>query len=44
MHIAAEFGFTLASRSRISTPAQRDPNLFDLFGDDDSVAPRIGRD
>ena len=39
MRIAAEFGFTPASRSRISTPAQREPNLFDLLGG--PIAPRI---
>ena len=42
MRIAAEFGFTPASRSRISTPAQREPNLFDLLSDDDP--PGIDRD
>ena len=30
MRIASEFGFTPASRSRISTPTEREPNLFDL--------------
>jgi hypothetical protein len=37
MRIASEFGFTPASRSRISVPADREPSLFDLFansGDD----------
>jgi P27 family predicted phage terminase small subunit len=29
MRIASEFGFTPASRSRISTPSEREPNLFD---------------
>jgi tripartite-type tricarboxylate transporter receptor subunit TctC len=31
MRIASEFGFTPASRSRISTPGQRQPNLFDML-------------
>lgn len=31
MRIAAEFGFTPASRSRISTLAPREETLFDLF-------------
>lgn len=31
MRIASEFGFTPASRSRISTPAQNSADLFDLF-------------
>lgn len=30
MRIASEFGFTPASRSRISTPAAREPTLFDI--------------
>jgi P27 family predicted phage terminase small subunit len=30
MRIASEFGFTPASRSRISTPQQSEPTLFDL--------------
>jgi hypothetical protein len=29
MRIAAEFGFTPASRGRISSPAMREPSLFD---------------
>jgi hypothetical protein len=33
MRIASEFGFTPASRSRISTPLKNERNLFDLFGD-----------
>jgi P27 family predicted phage terminase small subunit len=32
MRIASEFGFTLASRSRISTPSKAEPTLFDLPG------------
>ena len=31
MRIASEFGFTPASRSRISTPPQHEPNLFDVL-------------
>ncbi|EGP09594.1 phage terminase small subunit [Bradyrhizobiaceae bacterium SG-6C] len=30
MRIASEFGFTPASRSRISTPQLNEPTLFDL--------------
>jgi phage terminase small subunit len=30
MKIASEFGFTPASRSRISTPAPAEPNFFDF--------------
>jgi P27 family predicted phage terminase small subunit len=39
MRIASEFGFTPASRSRIVTPAQREPTLFDLLepGDDEEA-------
>ena len=32
MRIASEFGFTPASRSRISTPADHAPDLFDIPG------------
>jgi P27 family predicted phage terminase small subunit len=31
MRIASEFGFTPASRSRISTPAASEPTFFDVF-------------
>jgi P27 family predicted phage terminase small subunit len=31
MRIASEFGFTPASRSRISAPTERDPSLFDVL-------------
>jgi P27 family predicted phage terminase small subunit len=31
MRIASEFGFTPASRSRISTPTKPQPDLYDLF-------------
>jgi phage terminase small subunit len=31
MRIASEFGFTPASRSRISSPTQLEPTLFDTF-------------
>jgi P27 family predicted phage terminase small subunit len=34
MRIASEFGFTPASRSRISTPAAEWPSLFDFVEDD----------
>jgi phage terminase small subunit len=30
MRIASEFGFTPASRSRISTPTQAEPPMFDF--------------
>src|SRR5262245_40890875 len=33
MRIASEFGFTPASRSRISSPLSHQPTLFDLFGE-----------
>ena len=39
MRIASEFGFTPASRSRISTPIQNEPNLFDLLGGSKSEGP-----
>lgn len=32
MRIASEFGFTPASRSRISTPSPEEPSLFDFMG------------
>jgi P27 family predicted phage terminase small subunit len=35
MRIASEFGFTPASRSRISTPASKEESLFDLFNQQD---------
>jgi P27 family predicted phage terminase small subunit len=35
MRIASEFGFTPASRSRISVPAEREPTLFDFAGEDE---------
>lgn len=31
MRVASEFGFTPASRGRISTPKEHDPQIFDLF-------------
>jgi len=31
MRIASEFGFTPASRSRISTPSKTEPTLFDVL-------------
>jgi len=39
MRIASEFGFTPASRSRISAPSKSAPSLFDLM-DDASEAAR----
>jgi phage terminase small subunit len=30
MRIASEFGFTPANRSRISTPSETEPTLFDV--------------
>ena len=36
MRIAAEFGFTPASRSRISTPAATERTLFDNLVDDEA--------
>jgi len=33
MRIASEFGFTPASRSRISKPVKSEPDLLDLLGD-----------
>jgi P27 family predicted phage terminase small subunit len=38
MRIASEFGFTPASRSRISTSITNEPNLFDFLGDSKSEA------
>jgi P27 family predicted phage terminase small subunit len=35
MRIASEFGFTPASRSRISVPIEREPTLFDFADGDD---------
>jgi P27 family predicted phage terminase small subunit len=35
MRIASEFGFTPASRSRISIPAEREPTLFDFASEED---------
>jgi P27 family predicted phage terminase small subunit len=37
MRIASEFGFTPASRSRISTPAKAEPTLFDAL---ENAGPR----
>ena len=34
MRIAGEFGFTPASRSRISTPSNTQPSLFDIVDDE----------
>src|SRR3954471_5752093 len=38
MRIASEFGFTPASRSRISTPAPNDRTLFDVMDENEPVA------
>jgi P27 family predicted phage terminase small subunit len=38
IRIASEFGFTPASRSRISTPASGDPSVFDLFSEPSGAA------
>lgn len=40
MRIAAEFGFTPASRSRISTPVPPRATLFDFFEDDEGSDPQ----
>jgi phage terminase small subunit len=37
MRIASEFGFTPASRSRISTPSKAEPTLFDVL---ENTGPR----
>jgi P27 family predicted phage terminase small subunit len=42
MRIASEFGFTPASRSRISTPACAEPSLFDCFDEEESGAEPAG--
>lgn len=39
MRIASEFGFTPASRSRISAPPSREPSLFDRLDTHDSERP-----
>jgi P27 family predicted phage terminase small subunit len=38
MRIASEFGFTPASRSRIATPSQVEPTLFDRLDEEPSAA------
>ena len=38
MRIASEFGFTPASRSRISTPSSAEPSLFDLMEESPDAA------
>jgi P27 family predicted phage terminase small subunit len=38
MRIASEFGFTPASRSRISTPSDSSPSLFDLMDEPSDAA------
>ena len=39
MRIAGEFGFTPASRGRISTPSPAEPDLFDDLGQDEENPP-----
>jgi P27 family predicted phage terminase small subunit len=39
MRIASEFGFTPASRSRISTPSKNEKDLFDLFKNPSNDGP-----
>ena len=39
MRIASEFGFTPASRSRIATPSQTEPTLFDRMDDPSPEEP-----
>jgi P27 family predicted phage terminase small subunit len=39
MRIASEFGFTPASRSRISTPSKAEPTLFDALEEPPPVPP-----
>lgn len=39
MRIASEFGFTPASRSRISTPGKSEADLFDLFKNGEELLP-----
>ena len=36
LRIAAEFGFTPASRGRISTPGQKQASLFDVLEEEDT--------
>jgi len=38
MRIASEFGFTPASRGRISTPSASEPTLFDIADDEESAS------
>jgi P27 family predicted phage terminase small subunit len=42
MRIASEFGFTPASRSRISSPMPTEPSLFDAFDDGSGQGPHSG--
>jgi phage terminase small subunit len=39
MRIASEFGFTPASRSRIATPSQAEPSLFDVLDGEAPAGP-----
>lgn len=43
MRIASEFGFTPASRSRISKPVKSEPDLLDLLGDEKQPPPADDR-
>lgn len=43
MRIASEFGFTPASRSRISTPPMAEPTLFDVRKIRSSVVTAVNR-
>jgi hypothetical protein len=42
MRIASEFGFTPASRSRIATPSQAEPSLFDVLDGEAPAGPLSG--
>jgi P27 family predicted phage terminase small subunit len=42
MRIASEFGFTPASRSRIVTPSQAEPSLFDVLDGEAPAGPLSG--
>ncbi len=44
MRIASEFGFTPASRSRISTPSPDEPSLFDFMGAESDAESQADND
>jgi P27 family predicted phage terminase small subunit len=44
MRIASEFGFTPASRSRISAPPPREPSFFDGLDDEERAEPAAEHD